>query len=203
MAGAASATEGTVLPYTAPDAEQKKTAYLGMTIFIAGWTMMFGVMFFIYGALRISAEAWPPLGLPLLPLALPTINTAIMIASSLLFEWGLREIRSGRAARLAPAILGTAFLGCLFCGLQWLMGVDLFEVGLTFDRGAYAAVFYGFAIIHAAHVLIGIAALLYLTIRAFLGAYSTPRHLTPRMWAIYWHFVGILWIAIYALIIVL
>jgi cytochrome c oxidase subunit III len=194
---------GNVLPYSPPDAEQRKTSYLGMIIFLASWTMMFGVIFMVYGALRISAEAWPPLGLPLLPIALPTVNTLVIAASSFAIEWGLREIRNGRATRLAPSILATALLGLVFCALQWKVGAELFALGLTFDRGAYAAVYFGFAIIHAAHVIIGVLAMIFLAIRALFGAYSTPRHTTVRLWAVYWHFVGIIWLLIYLLIIVL
>ena len=192
-----------ILPLPPPDAEKRKTSYLGMLIFVASWTMMFGVMFFVYGALRISADTWPPLGLPLLPLALPTINTVVLLLSSGTMELGLRDIRHGRATRLAPWLLATALLGALFCAIQWIIGADLFEQGLTFDRGAYAAAFYGFAIIHVAHVLVGLLALAYLAVRAFMGAYTTPRHMTVRLWAIYWHFVGVIWVAIYLLIIVL
>ena len=192
-----------ILPLPQPDAEKRKTTYLGMIIFVASWTMMFGVMFFVYGAMRISADAWPPLGLPLLPIALPTINTAILLASSGTMELGLRRIRQGHARQLAPWLMMTALLGVAFCLLQWMVGKDLFEHGLTFDRGAYAAAFYGFAIIHVAHVLVGLLALLYLVIRSLTGAYTTPRHMSVRLWAIYWHFVGVIWLMIYLLIIVL
>jgi cytochrome c oxidase subunit 3 len=100
-------------------------------------------------------------------------------------------------------LLATFVLGGVFCGLQWIIGEDLVSQGLGFDRGAYAAVFYGFAIIHVAHVLIGMLALPYLAIRAMMGTYTTPRHMPVRLWAVYWHFVGIVWIAIYLLVIVL
>ncbi len=197
------ALTGRVLPYPPPDAEKRKTAFLGMIVFIASWTMMFGVMFFVYGAMRIAADAWPPLGLPLLPIAMPTVNVGVLLLSSLALEWGLREIANGRPKRLAPGVYVAALLGVVFCGIQWMVGVELFQQGLTFDRGAYAAACYGFAIIHAAHVAIGVLALLYLAVRASTGAYTTPRHLSVRLWAIYWHFVGVVWLAIYLLVIVL
>jgi cytochrome c oxidase subunit III len=194
---------GDILPYEPPDKEQRKTTYLGMIIFLASWSMMFGVMFLTYGAMRVSSDEWPPMGLPLLPIALPSINTLIMAASSAVLELGLREIRHGRARRLAPAIFATALFGIAFCWLQWLVGADLIARGLTLDRGAYAAVFYGFAIIHVAHLIIGILAMLYLGVRAIFGAYTTPRHTSVRLWAAYWHFVGVVWLAIYVLIILL
>ena len=192
-----------LLTYPTPDAEAKKTAYVGMTIFVAGWTMMFGVIFFIYGAMRISAEAWPPLGLPLLPIALPTLNTVLMVASSLAFEWGLRSLRNGSQAKLSAGVVMAALLGVTFCAIQWKVGADLFAIGLTFDRGAYAAVFYAFGMLHAAHVVIGVIALLCIALLSTMGRYTETRHLGPRLWAVYWHFVGVLWIAIYGLVIVL
>lgn len=194
---------GEVLSYPSPYTEEKKTAYLGMVILIASWAMMFVSIFLVYGAVRFNAPEWPPIGLPLPSLTLPTINSLVMIASSVTLEYGLVAIRNGKPRRLAPMLLLTTLLGVAFVYIQYILGSDLYAAGLELDRGAYAAVLYGLSVIHALHVALGILALSILTIFAFRGAYTTPRHLRVRLWSVYWHFVGVVWLAMYILVFVL
>lgn len=194
---------GEVLTYPSPYAEEKKTAYLGMVLIIASWAMMFVCFFLVYGAMRANSREWPPLGLPLPDLLIPTLNTGVMLVSSFALEWGLREIRNGRPKRLAHALLVTTVLGVLFVYLQYVVAVDLKAAGLDVGRGAYAAVLYGLSGIHAAHVALGIVALAVLTAFAYRGRYSTPRHLKVRLWAVYWHFVGVIWLAVYLFVFVI
>jgi cytochrome c oxidase subunit III len=194
---------GEVVTYPNPHAEQTKTAYMGMVIFLGGWAMTFIAMFMVYGAMRISVKSWPPLGLPLLPLVLPTINTLVIAASSAVLELGLRGVRNSRDHRLAPALLVASVLGVVFLLIQWIVGSGLYEQGLTPERGAYAAVVYGFSIIHAAHLIIGVIALLVLTVMAFRSAFTPAKHLTVRIWAAYWHFVGIVWALMYLFVFVI
>lgn len=189
-----------VLTYPEPGLEQKKTAYVGMVVFVTAWAMMFGCLFFIYLALRATSDAWPPMGLPTLPLGLPGLNTAVIIASSLALEFGLLQTRRGQSRQLSSSLAIAALLGLVFIAIQYKIGADLYGGGLRVDGGAYAAVFYGMAGIHAAHVAIGIVPLLYLAAQAFRGKYSAPRHLPVRLWAVYWHFVGVVWILIYVLV---
>lgn len=194
---------GELVDYPSPYAEQRKTAYVGMTIFVAGWGMLFACLFFIYGAMRLSAPEWPPFGLPVLPIALPGVNTAILVASSFTLEWGLRALTGGRPRLFAPMLLVTMFLGALFVVIQVVIGMDIHALGLTVERGPYAASFYGLSGIHAAHILLGLLALVVITVQAFRGVYTAPRHLTVRLWAIYWHFVGVIWIGMYLLLYVI
>ncbi len=193
---------GDVVTYPSPYAEEKKTAYLGMVILIASWAMMFVSMFLVYGAVRFNAREWPPIGLPLPELGLPTLNTIVMLASSATIEFGLRAVRDGKPRMLAHMLLVTTLLGGVFVTIQYMVGVDLHAAGLGLDRGAYAAVLYGLSGIHAAHVALGIIALAVLTVFAYRGQYTAPRHLRVRLWSVYWHFVGVVWLAMYVLVFV-
>lgn len=194
---------GDVVSYPSPYAEEKKTAYLGMVIFIASWAMMFVSIFLVYGAVRFNAPEWPPIGLPLPELTLPTLNTAVMLASSFTFEYGLRAVRQGQPKLLAHMLALTTALGIVFVAIQYIVGVDLQAAGLDIHRGAYAAVLYGLSGIHALHVVLGVVALAVLTVFAYQGRYTAPRHLRVRLWAVYWHFVGVVWVAMYVLVFVL
>lgn len=193
---------GDVVPYRSPHASEHTTAYIGMIIFVGAWAMMFACLFFAYGALRIGSPFWPPAGQPLLPLAVPGLNTVILIASSAALELGLYATRRGRVAWLAPGIFASALLGILFLSLQYFVGAELYGEGLKPDTGPYASVLYGLAGIHGVHVAIGLIALLWLTIRAARGAYNTPQHLPVRLWSIYWHFMGVVWVLMFIFVFV-
>lgn len=194
---------GEIVSYRSPRAHERTTALIGMVIFIAAWAMMFACLFFAYGGLRIGAREWPPIGQPRLPIALPALNTLILALSSLAIEGGLGAIRKGRSRALGPALLASLALGAAFLVLQYVTGSDLYEEGLTPRAGPYASVFYGLAGIHALHVAVGLLALSWLSIRAFRGAYTTPQHIPVRLWAVYWHFVGFVWLLMFVFVFVL
>ena len=136
--------------------------------------------------------------MPLIPLTLPTVNTVAIAVSSIVMQYGVFEVRRGRDQRLGPALAITFLLGALFMGLQTTVWADLYAEGLRPDSGPYGSVFYGLTIIHAAHVVVGLLAIGYLAVRAFTGYYSAARHLSVRLWTMYWHFVGVIWLALFA-----
>src|SRR5579859_3241914 len=117
---------GEIVQYRPPRARAEWPAYLGMVVFLASWAMMFGSLFFAYGMVRARSTEWPPADLPVLPLVLPGINTAVLAASSGLLQLVVRGFRLGRAA-LAGAGLGlVAMLGAVFLGLQASTWRDLY-----------------------------------------------------------------------------
>jgi cytochrome c oxidase subunit 3 len=58
-----------------------------------------------------------------------------------------------------------------------------------------------FIVVHAAHLIFGLIALLVIWIRSILGSYSAENYLGIQLGTIYWHFLGILWIYLYAFLI--
>ena len=190
---ARSTMAGKLLSYRSPHRHQEWTARLGMVIFLAAWAMMFASLFFVYAGLRMRSIVWPPVEYPPLPLGLPALNTAIVAASSVALHVGLRAVRGGRARLLAPSLLGACALGAAFLVSQVVVWADLSAQGLSPGSGGYGSVFFGLTWVHAAHVAVGVLALGILGISALRGAYTPARFLTPRLWAMYWHFVGVVW----------
>jgi cytochrome c oxidase subunit 3 len=188
---------GAIVPYRPPRAKEEWTAYLGMVVFLASWAMMFGSLFFAYGMVRSRATVWPPPDLPALPLVVPGINTAILAASSVALQLSLGAVRAGKAALLGPGLAASALLGTTFLALQMVTWRRLLDEGLTPQDGAYASVFYALTCFHALHVLVGIVALAWLSRSAFVGKYSAARFLPVRLWTMYWHFVGVVWGAMF------
>ncbi len=173
-------------------AHAEKTARIGMAVFLASWAMMFIALFFAYGLVRLRAPVWPPPGELQLPRFLPGLNTLVIALSSATLGFAARAIRPRpRALGLGAA----AGLGAVFLALQAVVWARVWRGGLLPSGGPYGSVFYALTTFHALHVLVGLVALGLLAAR---GGDSRASRLAVRLWAMYWHFVGAVWVAMYA-----
>jgi heme/copper-type cytochrome/quinol oxidase subunit 3 len=186
---------GRVIPLRRPG--EVATAWLGMVVFLGSWAMMFAGLFFAYGLVRLRSPAWPPLDQPPLPLLLPGVNVAVVLLSEGALVLALRWLRGGKVRPAAAALAGATLLGATFLALQSVVWVSLWNAGLRPDGGPYPSVFYALTSFHALHVLVGLAALAWLAARALAGNLGPARRQALRLWAMYWHFVGAVWVAMY------
>jgi heme/copper-type cytochrome/quinol oxidase subunit 3 len=162
-----------------------------MVLFLASWAMLFGSLFFAYGVLRLRLSAWPPPGAPPLPLALPLLDTAVLLLSSAALERSLRLAGPPPAPHARRWLLGAWVLGLLFVLLQLVLWWSLLHGGLRWGRGTMAGVVYGLTAFHAVHVLVGLAGL-----GSVWGA-GPARLLAWRSWTTYWHFVSAVWVVMF------
>ncbi|MGZ6123993.1 MAG: cytochrome c oxidase subunit 3 [Myxococcales bacterium] len=192
-----------ILRYRPRRSRADSTAWLGMIVFLASWTMLFAALFAVYGVLRMRSPAWPPPDVPSLPLLLPAANTLAILASSVALQSALRSARSGRIGGVLPAALAALGLGAIFLAGQVALWTGLWRAGLRPEGGPFPSVFYGLTAFHALHVLVGLFGLGFVAIRASRTAYGPTRHLGLRLWCGYWHFVGAIWVLLFLSIFVL
>ena len=191
--------------------EREFTHAVGMVVALSSWGMMFACFFFVYFGLRAQALAWPPPGLPRLPLLLPTINTMVIVGSSLTLVRALKEMRAGHN-RLASRWMGiTLGLGLLFVALQCLLWRNMWLDGITVHIGTLGTVFYGLTVLHALHVAAGVVVLAYLLVcalraaspvgdaTAFFGSSlaGSQQIIRLRMCGMFWHFVDAIWLVMF------
>lgn len=168
------------------------TSAIGMVVALSAFAMLFACLFFMYAGLRSQALAWPPPGLPSLPVLLPLANTGVIAASSAMLWRAGEDLAHGRQAR-ATAMLWAAFvLGALFVALQVVLWRGLWQVGITLRTGALGTVVYALTSLHALHVVGGLVALAFLLVQALRGRLGGSAT-TLRLSSMYWHFVGIVW----------
>ena len=180
--------------------ESRRTSFVGMVMALASWTMLFAALFFAYAVLRLRAPAWPPDGLQPLPRALPFLNTLVLLASSVVLHVGVRAEAERKPGTLRRALLGTIALGSLFLGLQLAVWVPLWRSGFRIDTGTYGSIFYSLTVFHAVHVLAGLVALAVLLRGAISGRFASGRASAVRLSAMFWHFVGAVWIVMFVTI---
>jgi cytochrome c oxidase subunit 3 len=121
-------------------------------------------------------------------------NTVVLILSSAAVELARRAVRADAHAAVQRWLLVAAVLGGLFLGGQVGAWRILSAQGVFLSTQAHAAFFYMLSAIHGAHVLGGQVALGWTLIRARRGAYTSAQYRGLAHTAIYWHFVGGVWL---------
>jgi cytochrome c oxidase subunit III len=192
--------------------QQHDVARLGIWVFLATEVLFFGGLILSYCVYRTTYSAGFAEAARHTKIIIGASNTAILLTSSFLVAWAVTVARL-RESRFAALLLWlAALLGVIFLGLK---GVEyrmeyrehlLPGVDFTFSGSEAHAVhlFYSFYLVatglHAVHVGIGIAVLAIIGQRAYHRAYSDDYHSPITVAGLYWHFVDLVWIFLFALI---
>ena len=176
-----------------------ETGRFGMRLLVAALSMLFAASLVAYLLIRSRTPVWPPAGMPRLPGTL-WISTLILLASSVTMQAAVRAARAGRAAALRADMLVTTLLGVAFLASQTLNWFALVAENLTAKANLYGFTFYILTGLHAAHVVGGLIPLAVVTARAFKGRYSAEFHPGVEYCAIYWHFLAVVWVVMFAIL---
>jgi len=176
-------------------------AKIGIWLFLASEVMLFGGLFSSYVLLRVGASSWPH-GSDILNVPLATLNTMLLIASSvtMVMSWASLMERSFAKYRM-------------YMGLTILLGIGFliiksFEYGAKFEHHLYPsentfmAVYFTLTGLHGLHVLGGIIVNLYFWVTGRRMWESDPQRLVNRVEVagLYWHFVDLVWIFLFPLL---
>lgn len=168
-------------------------AVTGMWVALAPISMLFLAFVSAYVVRHGVGADWTPVDMP----RLLWLNTLLLLASSAVFERGRRVQRhagSARAWTLATLVLGVGFVvGQLFA---WR---ELRAHGIFIDTNPFSSFFYLLTGTHAVHLAGGILALATAAVWPSQGWRGTSTGLLLRLVAIYWHFMGVLWLGLFAL----
>jgi cytochrome c oxidase subunit 3 len=192
-------------------AQQYEAANLGMWTFLVTEIMFFGGMFLGYTVYRYAYPETFAQASNHLDVMLGTINTAVLIGSSLTVVMAVHAVQHSNRRALVGFLVLTMLLGLVFLGIKFAEYHHKFEEHLIPGwRFAYpgenanrAAIFFSFYFamtgMHAVHMLIGIGIFLVLTFNAWRGRYSAAYHTPVELAGLYWHFVDIVWIFLFPL----
>ena len=192
--------------------QQEHAARLGMWLFLATEILLFGGLFTAYSVYRFLYPLAFEEGSRHLSIAAGTVNTVVLISSSLTAALAhhLVEKRRGRAAALCIAL--TILFAVLFLGIKAWEWTHDFQEGLLPGRffgsteftttGApmFFTVYFLLTGLHGLHVLLGMTVLAVLGVLAWRGRYDHG-YVTPvELGAMYWHLVDLIWIFLYPLL---
>ena len=188
------------IPYTVEERPDTGlyNAKLGIWLFLASEVMLFGALFSALILLRTGAESWPH-GADLLNVPLATINTFVLIASSvtMVMSWASLRLNEYGKYRI---YMGITFL----CGLGFMV-IKAIEYGSKFSHHTYPstdnfyATYFLLTGLHGLHVVGGMVVIAYLLGPGAKMWKSEPQRFTNRIETVglYWHFVDLVWIFLF------
>jgi cytochrome c oxidase subunit 3 len=201
-----------VAPYFRDVEQQRQANMLGMWAFLVTETMLFGGLFMAYAAYRLAYPEAFKAASNELDFALATINTIILLTSSLMMALGVHAAQTDKKKALVTYLLLTIFFGTIFLGIKGFEYAEKFQHHLVpgynfaFEQAGFAgaaelffALYFMTTGIHAFHMVIGIGVLLYMTYRAYKNSFSSVHYDAVEMTGLYWHFVDIAWVFIFPL----
>jgi cytochrome c oxidase subunit III len=199
MRAVATATAAEAASYQAPS--RPNLVSVGTIVWLASELMFFAALFAMYFTVRqvTLPEPWPPSDVHLnLPFA--TFNTAVLVSSSLTCQLGVFAAERGDVKKLRSWFMITYLMGAFFVGGQAFEYTQLVNEGLRLSQ-PYGSVFFLTTGFHALHVTGGLIAFLFVLATTYVARrFDHDQATRAIVVSYYWHFVDVVWIALFATI---
>lgn len=170
----------------------------GLWIMIFGDMAVFGLFFATFAVYRIDEAALFALSQAKLNPALGLINTLLLLTSSFAVATAVQALRAGRPDPARRAATVGIVLGVGFVGVKAIEYGEKFSAGITPTTNDFFMFYFAFTAIHLLHVLVGLAALLFLRSRCTTAI--TPGGMNAvEGCGVFWHLVDVLWVVLFAM----
>jgi cytochrome c oxidase subunit 3 len=182
---------------------------IGMWLFLLSEIILFGGLFLLYSSYRYKnpfdfhLAAWE------LNRVLGTINTLILITSSLTIALSILFVQKGDHKLSMILLSATIFLGLLFLGIKYIEWTAKIEHGLypnsprllgrSKGEVLFFGLYYSMTGLHGLHVLVGIFVLSVMLVLMMRGKINENRSVPLENTGLYWHLVDIIWIFLFPL----
>jgi cytochrome c oxidase subunit 3 len=174
---------------------------IGIWLFLASEVMLFGALFSSYILLRVGADTWPH-GYEILNVPMGTINTIVLISSSVTMVMAWASLKLNDFAKYRRFLGATVFLAIVFLVIKGFEYSMKFEHHLYPSTSTYMAIYFTLTGLHGLHVIGGIVVNSYLLGPGSKMWKTEPERLTNRVEiaGLYWHFVDIVWIFLFPML---
>jgi cytochrome c oxidase subunit 3 len=182
-------------------AERPNMVSIGTIVWLSSELMFFAALFAMYFTLRsVNPELWSE-EVELLNLPFASFNTTILVLSSVTCQLGVFAAERGDVKGLRKWFVITFLMGFYFVAGQVYEYSVLVHEGLTLSANAYGSAFYLTTGFHGLHVTGGLIAFLFVLARTYATKHYTHKQATTAIVvSYYWHFVDVVWIALFATI---
>jgi cytochrome c oxidase subunit III len=200
-----------VVPRT--PASRPNLVSVGTIVWLSSELMFFAALFAMYFTIRSVdkglGEHWP---MAHLDLKLATVNTTVLLLSSVTCQLGVFAVERGQIRRSGPIwnmarwglrewYVLTFFMGLYFVSGQGYEYLALIKDGVTLQSTNYGSVFYLTTGFHGLHVTGGLVAFIFLLGRTFAAKrFTQEQQVSAIVVSYYWHFVDVVWIGLFTTI---
>ncbi|MFN3162221.1 MAG: cytochrome c oxidase subunit 3 [Pseudohongiellaceae bacterium] len=168
---------------------------VGLSIFMVVAFVIFS-LFIVSYYIRMELPDWQPLSEP----GQLWFNTGLLVLSSVLFQWARNIAQSGSQKNLMTAFIGGGVLAVLFIAGQLMTWGNLQEGGYFLTSNPANAFYYLLTGVHAVHLLGGLWVWSKSSIRLLSGAEAREVRLSIELCTVYWHFLLIVWLVMFAVL---
>jgi len=182
--------------HTSMGLDNRKMAFWA---FIGSECLLFGSListYLIYQGRSVSG----PMPADVLDIPVTSISTFDLLMSSLWMVLALAAVQRGDMKWAKIWLFGVIVGGAVFIGFQIYEFTTFVHEGLTLKTNLFGASFFVLTGTHGAHVTVGVLWLFTLWIRALQGKLGPANAITVEIAGLYWHFVDVVWIAIFTLV---
>ncbi|MFT4054123.1 MAG: cytochrome c oxidase subunit 3 [Novosphingobium sp.] len=171
----------------------------GLWVMIFGDMLVFGLFFVTFAVYRLDEVATFTASQARLNQGLGLLNTLLLLTSSLAVARAVGKLREGHAAQARRAATAGIILGLGFVGVKFVEYGEKFADGILPTTNDFFMFYFAFTAIHLLHVLVGIAALLFVRWRC--GTAVTRGGMSAvEGCGVFWHLVDVLWVVLFAIL---
>ena len=188
-----------IVPPTTRLSNEKMT----MWAFLGSDCLLFGALISTYLLLRNRVPETgekPPTAAELFDIPFTSVSSFVLLMSSLTMVLAVSSISRREMERCKLWLLTTAALGSVFIAGQVYEFTSFYREGLGFTVSISSSAFYTLTGFHGVHVSLGIIMLVTLWVLVNRGILGPERAETVEIIGLYWHFVDIVWIVIFAVV---
>jgi cytochrome c oxidase subunit 3 len=182
---------------------------IGMWLFLLSEILLFGGLFILYSAYRYKNPVEFHLAAWELNRVLGTLNTLILLTSSLTMALSIYSIQKGNRKGSVSFLIATIFFGFLFLiikSAEWAakIGHGIYPnsprlLGRSKGEVVFYGLYYSMTGLHGLHVLVGILVLSVMLFLMMKGKINENRSIPLENSGLYWHLVDIIWIFLFPL----
>ncbi len=172
---------------------------VGFWTFLGSECLFFGTLISTYLVYK-GSSVQGPYPHEILNIPLTTVSTFVLLMSSLAMVLALDGVQRGSKKLTVSWLAAVIVLGVIFLGLQAWEFTEFAHEGLTISRNLFGSSFFLLTGFHGAHVTVGVVWMTTLLIMAVRNKLPPSKALNIEIAGLYWHFVDIVWIAIFVLI---
>lgn len=176
---------------------------LTMWAFLGSECLLFGALISTYLLLRnrpLEVGLDTPLASDLFDIPFTSVSSFVLLMSSLTMVLAVQAITKGDERQMRMWLATTALFGMIFIGGQVFEFTVFYREGLGYTTNVSGSAFYTLTGFHGVHVSLGIVMLATLYIMSSRGRLTKDNAETVEIVGLYWHFVDIVWIVIFAIV---
>jgi cytochrome c oxidase subunit 3 len=174
---------------------------LGFVFFLMSDVVLFSMFIFAYLYMRNSVPNWPPITagghqLPRFDTAFAALNSIVLFGSGVTMHFALENWKHLNREKFNFWLVLTIALGIAFLLGQ---GYEYHHAAISWAGSTMGASFFTLTGMHGFHVFVGVIYLIALMLQANRGVYTSSQYFGLTAGTLYWHFVDVIWVALFYL----